>query len=80
MTGLSIRELMVLDVERKRWRYLGAKESYIREELGYSPTRYYQVLNALIDRPEAVAYDALLVNRLRRLRDQRAIARRRRAG
>ena len=33
-----------------------------------SATRYYQVLNALIDKPEALAFDPLLVKRLRRLR------------
>lgn len=39
-------------------------------------TRYYQVLNALIDTPEALAFDSLTVNRLRRLRDERAAQRR----
>nr|MBA2477365.1 DUF3263 domain-containing protein [Sporichthyaceae bacterium] len=34
-------------------------------------TRYYQVLNALIDRPEALAYDPMLIKRLRRLRATR---------
>ena len=38
-------------------------------------TRYYQVLNALIDRPEALAFDPLLVRRLRRLRAARQRAR-----
>ncbi|MGB0963140.1 MAG: DUF3263 domain-containing protein, partial [Mycobacterium sp.] len=28
-------------------------------------TRYYQVLNALVDRPEALASDPMLVKRLR---------------
>ena len=40
-----------------------------------SGTRYYQVLNALIDRPEALAYDPMLVKRLRRLRDASRAAR-----
>jgi hypothetical protein len=40
-----------------------------------SATRYYQVLNALIDRPEALAFDPLLVRRLRRLRAARQRAR-----
>ncbi len=30
-----------------------------------SATRYYQVLNALVDKPEALAADPLLVKRLR---------------
>jgi hypothetical protein len=36
-----------------------------------SATRYYQVLNALIDRADALAEDPLLVRRLRRLRAER---------
>ena len=36
-----------------------------------SSARYYQVLNALIDRSEALAADPLLVRRLRRLRASR---------
>ena len=49
------------------WKYAGAKEQAIRAQFGMSATRYYQVLNALIDRPEALAFDPLLVKRLRRL-------------
>jgi hypothetical protein len=40
-----------------------------------SATRYYQVLNALIDQPAALAYDPLLIKRLRRLRAARQRAR-----
>jgi hypothetical protein len=36
-----------------------------------SATRYYQVLNALIDKPEALAAEPLLIRRLRRLRASR---------
>ena len=36
---------------------------------------YYQVLNALVDRPEALAADPMLVKRLRRLRASRQKAR-----
>ena len=36
-----------------------------------SPTRYYQCVNDLIDTPEALAADPLLVKRLRRLRAER---------
>jgi hypothetical protein len=68
---LSEREHQVLELERYWWRFAGAKEQAIRETLDMSSTRYYQVLNALIDRPEALKVDPLLVKRLRRLRDQR---------
>lgn len=61
----------ILDLERSWWRYAGAKEATIRDRFGWSATRYYQVLNHLIDRPEALEYDPMLVGRLRRLRDAR---------
>src|SRR5262249_38217685 len=57
--------------EGRWWKYAGAKEQAIREQFDMSATRYYQVLNALIDRPEALAFDPLLVKRLRRLRSAR---------
>ena len=60
-----------LDFERQWWKYAGAKEAGIRDAFDESPTRYYQRLNALIDRPAALAHDPLGVRRLRRLRDAR---------
>lgn len=74
-TGLSRREHEILAFERQWWKYAGAKEEAIRELFGMSPTRYYQVLNALVDRPEALAADPMLVKRLRRLRASRQKAR-----
>ena len=72
---LSERDREVLDFERQWWKYAGAKEQAVREKFDMSSTRYYQVLNALIDRPEALAHDPLLVRRLRRLRAARQRAR-----
>jgi hypothetical protein len=72
---LSQRDRDVLDFERQWWKYAGAKEQAVREKFDMSSTRYYQVLNALIDRPEALAHDPLLVRRLRRLRAARQRAR-----
>ena len=66
--GLSRREHDMLVFERQWWRRPGAKETAIRERFGMPPTRYYQVLNALVDRPDALASDPLLVRRLRRVR------------
>jgi hypothetical protein len=74
-TGLSERDRNVLDFERQWWKYAGAKEQAVREKFDMSATRYYQVLNALLDRPEALAHDPLLVRRLRRLRAARQRAR-----
>lgn len=68
---LSDRDREILDLERYWWKYAGAKEQAIREKFGLSATRYYQILNALIDTEGALAHDPLLVKRLRRLRDHR---------
>jgi len=69
--GLSERDREIIAFERQWWKYAGAKEQAIREKFDMSSARYYQVLNALIDRPEALAADPLLVRRLRRLRASR---------
>lgn len=61
----------VLDVERRWWRYSGVKETAIRERLGMSGTRYYQILNQLLDSEAALAHDPMLIKRLRRLRSER---------
>lgn len=69
--GLSERDVAVLALERRTWPGPGAKERAVRERLGISPTRYYQLLNALLDDPRALAHDPVTVNRLRRLRESR---------
>ena len=74
-TGLTRREHDILAFERQWWKYAGSKEDAIKELFSMSATRYYQVLNALVDRPEALAADPMLVKRLRRLRASRQKAR-----
>jgi Protein of unknown function (DUF3263) len=69
--GLSERDREIIAFERQWWKYAGSKETAIKELFDMSSTRYYQVLNALIDRPEALAFDPLLTKRLRRLRSAR---------
>lgn len=73
--GLSSREREILAFERQWWQYAGAKEQAIRERFDMPATRYYQALNSLIDRPEALTADPMLVKRLRRLRSGRQRAR-----
>lgn len=68
---LAERSRRILDFEREWWRYAGAKEQAIREHFDVSPTRYYQLLNEVIDDEHALAYDPMLVKRLRRLRAAR---------
>src|SRR5699024_12267584 len=65
---LSERDAQILSFERQWWKYAGAKETAIRELFDMSATRFYQVLNTLIDHPAALAAEPLLVKRLRRLR------------
>jgi hypothetical protein len=69
--ALLPRDRDLLDFERGCWQHKGPKERAIRERFGFSAARYHQLLNRLIDLPEALAYDPMLVRRLRRLRDQR---------
>lgn len=65
---LSDRDTRVLEFERQWWRYPGPKDRAIREYLGMSATRYYQVLRRLMDDPSAADRDPLTIRRLRRIR------------
>lgn len=71
MAELSELDMRILAFERSWWRFPGAKEREIVESLGIPVTRYYQLLNELIDRPEAARFDPVLVARLRRRRLRR---------
>ena len=65
---LSSRDARVLEFEREWWRYPGPKDRAIREYLGMSATRYYQILRRLMDDPAASERDPLTIRRLRRIR------------
>ena len=71
MAALSERDMRILAFERSWWRLAGAKERDILEVFSMPVTRYYQLLNDLIDRQEAAEFDPVLVTRLRRQRSQR---------
>lgn len=73
--GLTGREQEILAFERQWWKYAGAKERAIREIFDMSATRYYQVLNGLLDKQEALRVDPMLIKRLRRARATRARSR-----
>jgi hypothetical protein len=66
--GLDDLERRILDFEREAWRLRTTKDRAIREAFGFSSTRYHQLLHRAVDRPAALAYDPMLVRRLRRLR------------
>jgi Protein of unknown function (DUF3263) len=72
---LSERDREIIAFERQWWKYAGAKEQAIRELFDMNATRYYQVLNALIDNPAALRADPMLIKRLNRLRATRQRAR-----
>ena len=63
--------IRILELERSWWTEPGPKEVAITERLELSTSRYYELLNELLDRPEAEAHDPLVVRRLRRMRDRR---------
>ena len=68
---LDDRSSHILDFEREWWKHSTPKERLIRERFGISSARYHQLLNSIIERPAALAYDPMLVLRLRRMRDER---------
>lgn len=74
-TTLSERDQKILEFERSWWRFSGAKEEAIAENFSLTSTRYYQILNALLDNPHALEFDPILVKRLRRARTTRRGAR-----
>lgn len=71
MEALTDQQAKMLEFERQWWKYAGAKEQAIRDLFGLSATRYYQLLNGLIDEPAALEAEPMVVRRLRRLREQR---------
>ena len=73
--GLSELEARILEFEGTWWKFAGAKESAIKELFDLSAPRYYQLLNDLIDRQDALLAAPMLVKRLRRLRQARMSAR-----
>ncbi len=68
---LSERDIEILAFEREWFKHPGSKERVVKDRFGVSATRYYQILSALIDSPQAAAYDPMLVKRLQRMRDAR---------
>jgi len=72
---LSDLEVRILDFERQWWKYAGVKDAAIKELFNLSAKQYYELLNNLIDRPDALAASPLLIKRLRRLREARVASR-----
>jgi hypothetical protein len=68
MEELSAQDKRILDFERSWWKHAGVKEQAIKDHFEMSATRYYQILNELLEKTTALDYDPILVKRLKRLR------------
>ena len=73
---LSPRDRRILALERQWFCNAGSKEAEISRQFGMTPTRYFQILNGLIDDPRAMRESPQIVARLRRLRLARRRTRR----
>jgi len=71
MDDLTQRDIEILDFERSWWKHAGVKEQAIKERFDMSATRYYQLLNDLLENPAAMGHDPILIKRLKRLRSYR---------
>jgi Protein of unknown function (DUF3263) len=68
MEDLSAQDKRILDFERSWWKHAGVKEQAIKDHFEMSATRYYQILNEVLEKTAALDYDPILVKRLKRLR------------
>lgn len=75
MPPLTDLDRQLLNFAGTWWRYAGAQEQAILDRFGFGATTYWRKVNDLLDRPEALAYAPVTVNRLRRLRLERQRAR-----
>ncbi|MEW1933073.1 DUF3263 domain-containing protein [Rhodococcus sp. NPDC079359] len=73
---MNEQQRAMLELERRWYTAQGNKEADIAGQFSMSPVRYYQLLNRLLDDPAALAAEPVLVKRLRRIRDSRAVSRR----
>ena len=75
MSTLTDRDRALLDFAGRWYRFPGAQEQAMRDELDISATTYWRKVNDLIDNPEALRYAPVTVRRLRRMRQDRLAAR-----
>lgn len=75
-TSLNKTEQRILDIQAMHFKYQGAREQFIRDELSMGATHFYQQLNRVIDTEAAMTYDSMLVKRLRARRVSRGARRR----
>ena len=68
---ISERHQAMLEFERSFWTFDEPKETLIRARFQCSADEYYAELNELLEQPEALAHDPLMVRRLQRQRIRR---------
>lgn len=75
---LTPRDRLILTFEETH-PHGGTKEEAIRQTFGFSPARYYQIVDRLTGQQDAEAEFPMLVHQLRRQAIDKAAARRARA-
>ncbi len=73
--ALSERERAIIHYESSWWAEDDGRDTVIRARFSCSSDEYYQELNQLLDHPDALTFDPLVVRRLRRQRERRRRAR-----
>lgn len=71
MRVINERQQAMLEFERNFWMFDEPKESLIRARFQCSADEYYAQLNDLLELPEAMDHDPLVVRRLQRQRLRR---------
>ena len=68
---LTERDMAIIEFERSAWKSSETKQKSIRQTFSISPARYYQLRDSLLDKPEAVQFDPMVIKRLQRDRKVR---------
>lgn len=68
---INERHQAMLEFERTFWTFDEPKETLIRARFQCSADDYYSELNELLESPDALAHDPLVVRRLQRQRVRR---------
>lgn len=68
---ITERQQAMLEFERTFWTFDDPKETLVRARFQCSIDEYHAELNDLLEQPEALAHDPLVVRRLQRQRVRR---------
>lgn len=73
--ALTERQIAIVEFEATWWMQDDERDPAIRARFSCSTEEYYQELNQVLDHPDALSVDPLVVRRLRRQRERRRRAR-----